>query len=184
MAPNTGRESVPSELLDQYISLKNQAAKLQQQIDELKPMVATYVLGRGGQLLYKDVRLSTHVSRTWDFSNEVSLLEKTIKQKKQQEIESGKAKLRTETLFVTMQLKRSQNPRQDRPAQVREVHKTYDVSEIRKAHSQAHMPWSDDEDAFVVREFHNGYSVDHISKALERQKGAIRSRLRKLGEIS
>jgi hypothetical protein len=183
MAPNTPTETVPSELLDQYISFKNQAAKLQQQIDELKPMVATYVLGRGGQLLYKDVRLSTHVSRTWDFSNEIALLEKSIKEKKQQEIQGGKAKLRTETLFVTMQFKRSQTRRQDKPTQVREDRKGYDVSGLRKTHSRAYAPWGADEDDFLVRQFHDGYSVGEISKALERQQSAIRSRLRKLGEI-
>jgi len=45
------------------------------------------------------------------------------------------------------------------------------------------MPWSDDEDSFVVTQFQDGYSIDEISGTLQRNEGAIRSRLNKLGQI-
>ena len=170
-----------SELLDQYISLKSQMAALQRQIDKLKPEVATYVLDRGGSLAYKDFELRTQVSKVWDFSEEVALLEKMVKEKKRQEIETGKAKLRKETPFVILRSPRPRNRRQAMRPGVKESREAYEASQIRKAHPRAYTPWSHDEDNFVVRQLHHGYSIDEISATLNRQTGAIQSRLKKLG---
>ena len=172
-----------SDLLDKYVSLKNHMAKLQTQIDELKPKVATYVFQQGGSVLHKDFHLCTRVSKVWEFSEEVFLLENITREKKRLEIKNGKAKLCRETLFVIMRPKRSRSRRQPEPPRVREPREAYDVSEIRKRHARAYMPWSDDEDSFVVTQFQHGYSIDEISGTLQRNEGAIRSRLNKLGQI-
>lgn len=50
-----------SELLDQYIGLKNQMAALQRQIDKLKPEVANYVLDQGGRF---SIRIFSYVPRS------------------------------------------------------------------------------------------------------------------------
>jgi hypothetical protein len=180
--PRREGEIMSSELLDQYISLKSQMAALQRQIDKLKPQVATYVLDRGGSLAYKDFELRTRVSKVWKFSDEVALLERIVKDKKKQEIETGKAKLEKETPFVILRSRRHRNRRDAARTGVKESRKAYAVSQTRRAHRRAYMPWSRDEDNFVVRQLRDGYSVDEISANLDRQTGAIRSRLKKLGQ--
>lgn len=104
-----------------------------------------------------------------------------VKDKKRQEIETGKAKLRKETPFVILRSRRPRNRREATRAGVKESRKAYEVSQPRKAHPRAYIPWSHDEDNFVVRQLHDGYSINEISATLNRKTGAIQSRLRKLG---
>ena len=57
---------------------------------------------------------------------------------------------------------------------------SYDVEEIRHDHPRAYEKWSDEEDGQLSEVCRSGKSVREIAKTLNRQDGAIRSRLAKL----
>lgn len=59
--------------------------------------------------------------------------------------------------------------------------KAYSVDEIRKTHANAYQKWTPEEEAKLKEHFASGKSMKEISKILGRQKGGVRSRLRKLG---
>ena len=61
--------------------------------------------------------------------------------------------------------------------------KSYDVEEIRLAHPRAYEKWSDAEDGQLSELCRSGKSVREIAKALDRQEGAIRSRMAKLNLV-
>ncbi len=54
---------------------------------------------------------------------------------------------------------------------------------IRQKHPRAYEPWSRGEEERLLRLYSVGQGVKHISRILERQPGAIRSRLRKLNAL-
>lgn len=54
------------------------------------------------------------------------------------------------------------------------------MAEIHEKHPRAYEPWLKEEDADLRRFFHAGMTPRGIAKKLQRQPGAIRSRLRKL----
>lgn len=58
--------------------------------------------------------------------------------------------------------------------------KTYDVGEIRKTHSKAYVSWDRDEEKQLIEMYRKGVPVPDIARRLNRQTGAIYSRLRKL----
>jgi hypothetical protein len=58
--------------------------------------------------------------------------------------------------------------------------KSYDLAEIRQEHPRAYEPWNPGEDDKLRQLFHSGSTVKEIAQALQRQPGAIRSRLMKL----
>lgn len=53
------------------------------------------------------------------------------------------------------------------------------LAKIRKVHPRAYAKWTDEEDAKLAQFVQSGYSVDEIASQLQRQPGAIRSRMRK-----
>jgi DNA-binding NarL/FixJ family response regulator len=53
------------------------------------------------------------------------------------------------------------------------------MSKIRRDHPRAYEPWTDEEDASLVRLAQAGRTVDEIATQLQRQPGAIRSRMQK-----
>jgi DNA-directed RNA polymerase specialized sigma24 family protein len=57
------------------------------------------------------------------------------------------------------------------------------LAEIRETFPNAYRPWDDRQDDELVRLFHERRSQAEIAHLLERQPGAISSRLRKLGLI-
>jgi hypothetical protein len=59
--------------------------------------------------------------------------------------------------------------------------KAYDVAVIRREHSQAYAPWSEEDDEYLRARFLEGATVDDLVSEFGRKPGAIRSRLRKLG---
>src|SRR5579883_685865 len=61
-----------------------------------------------------------------------------------------------------------------------ETPKAYDLTEIRQDHPRAYEPWPSEDDNQLRQLFHAGASQEQMSKALQRQSGAIRSRLVKL----
>ncbi len=62
--------------------------------------------------------------------------------------------------------------------------KSYDVEEIRHEHPRAYEKWSAEEDKQRSELFRSGKTVKEIAKALDRQEGAIRSRLAKLNLVA
>lgn len=59
--------------------------------------------------------------------------------------------------------------------------KAYSVEEIRLEHAAAYSPWTIEEERQLKIKFFEGASIKDIAEALGRNRGAITSRLRKLG---
>lgn len=60
----------------------------------------------------------------------------------------------------------------------------YSVEEIRKRYPRAYEKWTDEENKDLENEFKKGRSVIKLAELFQRQPGAIRSRLNKLGLIN
>ncbi|MFH2050517.1 MAG: DUF433 domain-containing protein [bacterium] len=58
--------------------------------------------------------------------------------------------------------------------------KLIDLTEIRKIHPRAYESWSPNEDNQLVDLFKRGHRIKEIASQLQRQEGAISSRLKKL----
>jgi len=58
---------------------------------------------------------------------------------------------------------------------------TYSYAEIRTKHSNAYKKWTKDDDSELKERFHKGQDIKALATHFERQPGAIRSRLQKLG---
>lgn len=62
--------------------------------------------------------------------------------------------------------------------------KSYSVEEIRHDHPRAYEKWSTEEDSELSKLFRSGKSVKEIATVLNRQDGAIRSRLAKMNLVA
>ena len=60
---------------------------------------------------------------------------------------------------------------------------TNSLEDIRKVHAKAYMPWTKEEEDRLNKYFRDGIKVSAIAQKLERNTGAIRSRLEKMGLI-
>lgn len=69
------------------------------------------------------------------------------------------------------------------PAQS-ERKKAYTIEEKRNEHGNAYIPWEEEADQLLCRLYDEGNSISVLAEMFERTKGAIRSRLKKLGKIS
>ena len=54
------------------------------------------------------------------------------------------------------------------------------IRKIKKEHKEAYKPWSREDDDELINLFFDGVSVGNMVEKLNRTKGAIRSRIRKL----
>lgn len=61
--------------------------------------------------------------------------------------------------------------------------KAYTLEEKREKHGNAYLPWDDEADKLLCRMYDDGNSIPFLAEVFERTKGAIRSRLKKLGKI-
>ncbi len=59
--------------------------------------------------------------------------------------------------------------------------KAYDLTALRREHTQAYAPWGAEDDAHLRSRFLAGATMDDLVSEFGRQAGGIRSRLRKLG---
>ncbi|MEZ2239657.1 MAG: hypothetical protein ACBR20_19590 [Microcoleus sp.] len=59
--------------------------------------------------------------------------------------------------------------------------KSYDVEKIRQKYPRAYVKWSREEDEKLKNEYASGQKIGELAKKFQRQSGAIRLRLRKLG---
>ena len=58
------------------------------------------------------------------------------------------------------------------------------TEEKRNEHGNAYIPWEEEADKLLCRLYDEGNSISVLAEMFERTKGAIRSRLKKLGKIS
>lgn len=58
------------------------------------------------------------------------------------------------------------------------------MAEIRRIHPRAYMPWRAEDDDRLKAGFARGEEIELLATVLQRQPGAIRSRLQKLGLIT
>ena len=54
---------------------------------------------------------------------------------------------------------------------------------IEAGHTEAYEPWTKEEDRQLIREYESGKTTKELSEIHKRTKGAVRSRLKKLGQI-
>jgi len=67
------------------------------------------------------------------------------------------------------------------PLDTQPPQKTYSLEKVRTEHANAYRPWTREEDEkFEILRL-EGKNVDELALIFGRQKGAIRSRLRKMG---
>lgn len=59
--------------------------------------------------------------------------------------------------------------------------RAYSVEQIRQTHPSAYAPWTNEDEYKLKIMYFDGKSIDEIAGALGRNRGAISSRLRKLG---
>jgi hypothetical protein len=59
--------------------------------------------------------------------------------------------------------------------------RAYSAGEVRKLYARAYEKWTREEDKNLENEFRKGYTVLKLAELFQRQPGAIRSRLNKLG---
>ena len=62
--------------------------------------------------------------------------------------------------------------------------KSYSVEQIRKKHPNAYKPWTEDDDVLLAHYYNMGLSIKKLAKKFERNEGAIRSRLKKIGRTT
>ncbi len=62
-------------------------------------------------------------------------------------------------------------------------HKANRYEEIRKTYPKAYLPWEKEDDEKLERLYKEGKKTKELTKIFERQPGAIRSRLSKLGLV-
>jgi len=61
--------------------------------------------------------------------------------------------------------------------------KIENITEVRKEFPQAFQPWTEEEEKQLTRLFHEGKSLAQIARIHQRKRGAIRTRLKKLGLV-
>lgn len=63
------------------------------------------------------------------------------------------------------------------------LEKKYTIEEKRKEYGNAYLPWEKEADEYLIRLYDEGKSIKELTEIFERNNGAIRSRLKKLGKI-
>lgn len=75
------------------------------------------------------------------------------------------------------------DPAEVKKEQEEKMHEVSRLDKIRQKHPNAYRPWSDEDDAKLTEMFNGNAKVSELVKTFGRQKGAINSRLIKLGLI-
>ena len=65
-----------------------------------------------------------------------------------------------------------------------DIKKSYSVSNIRRKYKKAYERWTSEEDRLLKDRYVAGDSISSLASLLQRQSGAIKSRLRKLALFS
>ena len=67
------------------------------------------------------------------------------------------------------------------PFNCKEIKKAYNVAEIREKYPRAYEKWTDVEDLELSKNYQEGLSISELAERHQRKRGAIHSRLKKLG---
>lgn len=59
----------------------------------------------------------------------------------------------------------------------------YTLEDKRQQHGNAYLPWEKAADEYLIRLYEEGKSIQELADIFERNNGAIRSRLKKLGKL-
>jgi zinc-ribbon domain len=66
----------------------------------------------------------------------------------------------------------------------RPIDKAYNVKAVRKTYPMAYKKWTESEEKELANAFRQGLTITELAEKHQRQKGAIRSRLNRLGLIT
>ena len=58
------------------------------------------------------------------------------------------------------------------------------MEQAKSKHARAYLPWTDEEEQQLIQMHNSGHTIKAIAKKLQRQRGAITSRLQKISERS
>ncbi|MDP2736838.1 MAG: PIF1 family DEAD/DEAH box helicase [bacterium] len=75
-------------------------------------------------------------------------------------------------------------PKPDNRLSASKLNKAYEVKKIRQKYGQAYLPWTEEDDCLLINLFKQGKIKSELAKIFERNKGAISSRLKKLGLLN
>ena len=106
----------------------------------------------------------------------------------QQKVDNALAELSEEIAGIPNRVQEAVGDRNSQPESSAERKnadrpKTYDVEKIRQKYPRAYVKWSQDEDENLKEEYASGQQIGELAHKFQRQSGAIRSRLQKLGLI-
>ncbi|MEG4988385.1 hypothetical protein QUB08_21775 [Microcoleus sp. BR0-C5] len=106
----------------------------------------------------------------------------------QQKVDNALAELSEEIAAIPNRVQEAVGDRNSQPESSAERNKgerpkTYDVEKIRQKYPRAYVKWSREEDEKLKNEYASGQQIGELAKKFQRQSGAIRSRLQKLGLI-
>lgn len=65
----------------------------------------------------------------------------------------------------------------------KKTEKKYSIEKKRQEHGNAYLPWEKEADEYLIRLYEEGKSIKELTEIFERNNGAIRSRLKKLGKL-
>lgn len=93
-------------LLHHYLMLKAEMARLEEEIEALKPAVFDYVSNQGEKLEFSGHQFLIQYRKTYDYSESVQALADEVKTMKKFEEANGVAQVKKMTGFVTVKQNR------------------------------------------------------------------------------
>lgn len=85
---------------------------------------------------------------------------------------------------IKMVIKSNQQAAETEPKDIEAKTKAYSVEEKRKEYENAYMKWDEESDRRLCKLFYEGKNFDQLAELFKRNKGAILSRLQKLGKLN
>lgn len=157
-----------------YLELKKQAAAIESQIEELKPVVLEDVRKSKSRVQHEGYDfLISHIT-TWTFSPAIGQIQTALTEAKRAEKRNGLATVKGQRDVLIVREHR------DRPAPNVSDER---IKQVREARPRAYEKWTTEEEDVLRNEFLQGQSIEEIAEHLQRQIGGIRSRLVKQGLI-
>lgn len=154
-------EKILENLLSEYVSLSQKFEDIKEKFEELREKIAEQL--QDDEIInYEGFYIKVAFSKTWEFSKELQALIEKVKVEKKREIKDGIAKLKNINRYIKGQ-------------------KTKD--KIREEFPRAYMPWSQEEDEALLSLSNRDVLISEISQIHQRQKSAIRARIKKLKAV-
>lgn len=96
----------PSDLIERYVSIKQQISQLEAELDAIKDAVFQSVSGEGGEIAQDAFVLKTSKRPKYKFSAEYEQKNSDLKALRKSEIDSGTATIESYSEFVTVRFKK------------------------------------------------------------------------------